>query len=133
LRLAFSLFVAAGFVLAALATLLGLAADRFPWLELFNHFRPFMLAGAVVLLALAAFTRRRDLIILCALLAFANAALFTLVLQGKAEAAPEGSQRFLRVIALNLWTRNQEIDKVIKFLANSEADVISLSELRSSG
>jgi endonuclease/exonuclease/phosphatase (EEP) superfamily protein YafD len=129
LRLILSLLVIAGLVGAVIATALGLLAGWVPLLELFNHFRPFILAGTLVLLGLAFITRRRSLVILSALLALINLGLFVIALQGAAATAAPGSQRFLRVVTLNLWMHNQRIDLVADFLRQADGDVVSLEEV----
>jgi endonuclease/exonuclease/phosphatase (EEP) superfamily protein YafD len=129
LNIILPLIVAAGILGCALATLLGLAAGWFPILELFNHFRPFILAGTIGLLVLALFTKRRSLIVLSTLLALGNLGLFLYALQGAAASAPAGSERFLRVVAFNLWIGNEHMDRVADFLRETDADIVSLEEV----
>jgi len=129
LRLIVSLLVAAGLLGAAIATALGLLAGWVPLLELFNHFRPFILAGALVLLGLAFVTRWRSLVVLSALLALVNLGLFLLALQGAATNAPSGGERFLRTVAFNLWIGNDRLDLVADFLREADADIVSLKEV----
>src|SRR5882757_9105995 len=88
----------AGLVVGAIATLLGLLARWLPALDIVNNGLPFLLAGTVFLLILAALARSGMLAVLATLLAIINCAHFAQSLQGGAQQAPPGATRFLRVV-----------------------------------
>jgi len=123
--------IVAGVSLCALVTFLGLLAGWFPPLELFNHFRPFLLAGSTALLALAGLTGPRRLAVTGGVLAATNLALFALAFQGSAEAAPPASDRFLRIVTFNLWLGNPQLERVAAFLEQADGDIVVIEEVTS--
>jgi endonuclease/exonuclease/phosphatase (EEP) superfamily protein YafD len=123
LHVATALGVAAGLV----ATLLGVLAPWFASLEIVNHFRPFMLGGAAVLLAISWLVGRRRLRSAATGLTVANLALALLPLTYSAADAV-GRSPDLRVVTLNLWSKGARAGDTIKFLRESGADVVVLQE-----
>jgi endonuclease/exonuclease/phosphatase (EEP) superfamily protein YafD len=102
-------------------------APWIPYLELINHFRPYLLVAAAALAGLAwrfGETHLRS----------AGAAFFTLTLvlallplaYGAAGAA--GRAPFLRVVTFNLWVSQARLEDTIRFLREADADVIVLQE-----
>lgn len=117
-------------VLAGSATLLALLGRRSWLLELFTHYRPYYLL-ALLLAAALLLPMRRRLAVLAALLALLNLLWVAPYLAGfgvsvlRAEAAGDP----LRIIALNLWYRNDQHQRVLDYLRSRDADVLVLSEL----
>lgn len=104
-------------------------APRLPLLELFNHFRPFILAESLALLGLATFTQSRALVTSCTVLVLASLALFVFALQGGTASATPGSRRLLRVVTLNLWIGNERMDLVANFLRQTNGDLLAIEEV----
>ncbi|MFO7477503.1 MAG: endonuclease/exonuclease/phosphatase family protein [Methyloceanibacter sp.] len=110
-------------------TVLGRLEPLWPALDIVNNGLPFLLAGLLAVLLLAAFARDWRLIAASmALLAF-NLWLAISSLQGAAAEAVPGSERTLRVITFNVWYRNDRMQDVAKFLAASDADIVTLQEV----
>jgi len=124
----FKALLATGIVLGVTFTLLGLLARWWPALDIVNNGLPFVAAAAILILAFAAFTRDRRLILPAALLAALNSLLVISALQGAAPEAPRGSPRFLRVVTFNLWYGDNRMEDVAKFLADANADAVVLQE-----
>jgi endonuclease/exonuclease/phosphatase (EEP) superfamily protein YafD len=120
---------AAGILFGALLTVLGLLAAWWPALDIINNGIPYLLAGGLILLGLAALTRKPWLIAGAILIVALNAYVLRSGLHGSAAMAPAGSERFLRVVTFNLWGGNDRMDEVSKFLADSDADVVVLQEV----
>jgi endonuclease/exonuclease/phosphatase (EEP) superfamily protein YafD len=116
-------------LLGACLTGLGLLAQWWPALDLVNNGLPFVAAGAVLILGLAAVTQDWRLILPAALLAAVNILLVIATLHGAAVEAAPGSQRFLRIATFNLWSGNDRMDEVAKFLAKIDADAVVLQEV----
>lgn len=120
--------IATGLLLGASLTLLGLLARWWPALDIVNNGLLFVVAGTILLLALAALTHDWRLILPTALLAAVNVMVVIAALPGApAQAAPD-SPRFLRVVTFNVWRGNDRIDEVAKFLAATDADAVVLQE-----
>ena len=109
------------------ATALGLLAPLIPVLELVNHLRPFLLLGAGALLALAALDGSRRLTAAAALFAATTLLLAALPFAYRAAAA-EGGGEPLKVVTLNVWGRNRDVEAVARFLESERADVVVLQE-----
>ncbi len=121
--------VGLGIALGLVLTGLGWLARWWPALDLVNNALPALVAGTLVLFALALITRHWRFIALAGLLAAINAGLIVSGLQGgAADAAPE-AKRFLRVVTFNLWFDNDGIDGVDNFLNETDADVVVLQEV----
>jgi endonuclease/exonuclease/phosphatase (EEP) superfamily protein YafD len=121
----------AGLVIGAILTLIGLLARWFPALDIVNNGLPFLLAGILVVLLLAALARSGLLTVLALLLAIINCTHFTLALDGGAQEAAPGAARFLRVVTFNVWHHNDRIDDIAKFLADTDADLVVMQEMTS--
>jgi endonuclease/exonuclease/phosphatase (EEP) superfamily protein YafD len=120
--------IVAGLLLGAGFTLLGLLARWWPALDIVNNGLLFVVAGAILLLGLAALARDWRLILPAALLAAVNVMLVVAALPGAAASAAPDSPRFLRVVTFNLWRGNDRMDEVAKFLAATDADAVVLQE-----
>lgn len=121
----------AGLLVGASLTGLGLLARWWPALDIVNNGVPFVAAGAILLLGVAAVTLDWRLILPASLLAGITVLLVIAGLHGAAAEAAPGSQRFLRVATFNLWSGNDHMDEVAKFLAEIDADAIVLQEVTS--
>jgi endonuclease/exonuclease/phosphatase (EEP) superfamily protein YafD len=108
---------------------LGQLAPWWPLVDIVNNGLPLLLAGALVVLALAAATRDWRLIAAASALIAVNLWLAVSALQGAAQDAAPGSERALRVVTFNLWGGNDRIDDVAKFLRDSGADAMVLQEV----
>jgi endonuclease/exonuclease/phosphatase (EEP) superfamily protein YafD len=108
-------------------TLLGAAAPFVPYLELINHFRPFVVLGMVAVLALAWIAgSRRARRVSVAVLAV-NAGLLLMPLAYASATAPRSS---LRITTFNLWVGNERsLPDVIRFVTESQADVVIMQEV----
>jgi endonuclease/exonuclease/phosphatase (EEP) superfamily protein YafD len=128
----FQFTTAAGVALGLMATLMGALAPWFAPLELINHLRPFLLGGAMVLLALAWLVGRRFMRSAAVALTVANLGLALLPLTyGAADAA--GRRPDLRVVTFNMWHKGARAQDTIRFLRESGADVIVLQEAGAAG
>jgi len=121
--------IVAGVVLGASLTVLGLCAQWWPALDIANNGLPFVAAGALLILVLAAFTRDWRLILSAGLVAGVNLFLVVAAWQGAAAQAAPGSQRFMRVVTFNLWEGNERMEDVAKFLTEANADAVVLQEV----
>jgi endonuclease/exonuclease/phosphatase (EEP) superfamily protein YafD len=122
--------VGAGLAAGALLTAVGVLAYWRPALDIVNNGLPFVAVGCLALLGLAFATGVRTLIGAAAILLAVTFILLLTALPGAAPAAPDGSERFLRVATFNLWGRNDEAEKLIKFVDETEADALVLEEVR---
>jgi endonuclease/exonuclease/phosphatase (EEP) superfamily protein YafD len=121
----------AGLVIGAALTVLGLFAPWNPWLELVNQGRMLVLIGAVAVIGFAMLTGNRWLTAAALVIAIVNAALFAVGFSGAAASATPGSERFLRLLTLNIWKRNPHIDDVAAVLREADADIVVLQEVSS--
>jgi endonuclease/exonuclease/phosphatase (EEP) superfamily protein YafD len=121
--------IVAGVLLGASLTGLGLLAQWWPALDIVNNGLPFVAAGAVFVLGLAAVTLDWRLILPASLLTAVNVLLVIAALQGAAAEAAPGSPRFLRIATFNLWGGNDRMDEVAKFHAEIDADAVVLQEV----
>jgi endonuclease/exonuclease/phosphatase (EEP) superfamily protein YafD len=121
----------AGVLAGAGLTALGQLAPWWPVVDIVNNGLPLLLAGALVVLALAAATRDWRLIAALGVLAAVNLLLAVSALQGAAQDAAPGSERALRIVTFNLWGGNDRIDGVAKFLRDADADAVVLQEVTS--
>jgi endonuclease/exonuclease/phosphatase (EEP) superfamily protein YafD len=108
-------------------TALGFLAPWFPEAELINHFRPYVLAGALLLLGAAVLQGSRRLVRGAMLLVATTLALTLLPLAYRADSAADGTHPF-KVVTLNLWDGNGNVDAVARFLGSESADVVVLQE-----
>jgi endonuclease/exonuclease/phosphatase (EEP) superfamily protein YafD len=123
--------VNAGLVIGAVVTLIGLLARWLPALDIINNGLPFLLAGTLIVVMLAAFARSGLLTVLALLLAIVNCTHFTLALEGGAQDAAPRAQRFLRVVTFNVWHPNDRIEDIAKFLSDTDADLVVMQEMTS--
>jgi len=146
MRVGLRLLTALGIGLGAGATAAGCLAPWCPELELINHFRPFMFAGAALLLPVAWLAGGRPLIRAAAALAGLPLALTLLPLAYRAPAAsglglaptlrPAASRApvassadgSLKVVTLNLSVGNPDVGSAARFLDSEKADVVVLQE-----
>lgn len=112
----------------ALATAAGLLAPFDPRFEMINHFRPYLMAGALIAFLFALLLRRRRLVAATGSIAAAIAALVAIPLLYAAPSAPATTPA-LRVVTFNLWNGNRMLPDAAKFLIGTNADVIVLQEV----
>jgi len=123
--------VSAGLVVGVALLALCVLANWYPALDIVNDGLPFLAAGAVALLALAFATGSRKRIGATAIFLALIVTLLLSGLPGMAPQAPDGSERFLRVVTFNLWGRNDHhLERVAAFLAEADADAVVLQEAR---
>lgn len=117
-----------GGVLLCAATMAGFLARLWWVLELTTHFRLHLAVGLAGLAAVWALKRRWRMASLCGVGAAANAVLVLLVFW-PTETVKSGVGPRLRLVSLNVHTENTRSDLVLKFLQNTDADVILLMEV----
>jgi endonuclease/exonuclease/phosphatase (EEP) superfamily protein YafD len=113
---------------ASSATLLGCLAPWFSWLELINHFRPFLLTASLGLAVVTLLTRSRRTVSAALLLLTIQATLALAPLRASAVRA-EPSERNLRVVTANVWVSNRNVEAVARHLEGEAADVVLLQEV----
>ncbi len=121
----------AGAIVGATMSVAGLVALVFPPADIPNHFRPYTLAGAAILLLVAATLRQRSILLASTVLVILNAPLVALPLLQSASvtANAQNQQRKVRVIAFNVWRHNQQLNRVANWLASEDADIVVLQEI----
>ncbi len=123
-------FAALGGVAAATAAGFG---GRWAWgLELFTHFRVQYLLAAAVLGLVFVLCGRRRAALLAAVLVAANGAALTPLFFPPAQAAAGGNKhaaRELRVLSLNVYAGNTEIERVLRYVQREKPDVVVLLEI----
>jgi endonuclease/exonuclease/phosphatase (EEP) superfamily protein YafD len=112
----------------ALLTTGGVLAPIDPRLEMINHFRPFWLLGAAMLLGLTILLRRRLLIAAACSLVLLLGGMTALPLRDGAPAANLAAPS-LRIASLNLSPQNRRLDAVARYLIAEKPDVIVLQEV----
>ncbi len=118
-----------GLVVGVLLSLLGLLAVRYPWFDLVNQGRMLVAAGSLVVLGLAILGGNGWAIVLALAIVGANLLQLLSGLRNAAPRAPRESRRFVRVVTLNTWRSNQNIDDVAAFLAEADAELVVLQEI----
>lgn len=113
------------------ATLAGMTAPLLPPFELVNHFRPFLIAGALVLSLLVWIVRSRALRLTAIAGLALNLALAAAPFLYAAPKATDASAPHLRVMTMNIWGRNNEIDRMREEILKQNPDVIVFQEYRS--
>jgi endonuclease/exonuclease/phosphatase (EEP) superfamily protein YafD len=121
----------AGLAISAAVTLIGLFARWFRALDIVNNGLPFLLAGTVIVVVLATAARSGLLTVLALLLTIINSTHFVLALEGAAQDAAPGAKRFLRVVTFNVWHPNDRIEDIVKFLSDTDADLVVMQEMTS--
>jgi hypothetical protein len=122
----------AALIVGTVMTGFGALAPLLPQADMANHFRPYTLAGAVVLLALAIALRRGAMVRWAGALTALNAILLLLPLLwsagaadrstlGQAQALPSPGHRELKLVTFNLLARNQETASIAHFLLGEDA------------
>lgn len=122
--------LAAGLIIGAAVTALGILANWFPALDVVNDGLPFLTAGTLALLGIALVARRSLTIIGCAILFGVNLLLLFDGLNGAVPAAPEGRARLMRVATFNIASGNEHIQAIQSFLLKADADIVVLQEVR---
>src|SRR5215203_1196320 len=115
-------------VLGFAATIVGFLAPWWPAAEILNHFRPFAVIGSGLLLALSLAFGFRSL---AAWLACLFAITLALLLLSLLYMAPKDTtaRASLRVVTLNTWANKAQADAIIRFLEQTQADIILLQEI----
>ncbi len=111
---------------AAFATLLGAMAPIVPYLELVNHFRPFAAGALLALVVLAWIGGSRPMRWFSSAVLAVNAALLVVPLAYAAGTAPKGT---LRLVTFNLWVGNPSVDRIVGFVTDSGADIVTMQEV----
>lgn len=125
--------VTVGAIGLSLASMLGLAAQRFWWADLLVHFRLQYVVLAVLLLGLAVW-RRRPVWLAAALLVVALNALpvareLRAAVPAATEQAADGARPGLRIAASNLLWRNRQYDAALIWARQTQADVLVFVEV----
>jgi endonuclease/exonuclease/phosphatase (EEP) superfamily protein YafD len=113
------------------ATLAGMTAPVLPFFELFNHFRPFLIAGAIVLAILVWIVRSRALRVTAIAGLALNLILAAVPFLYAAPTAASASAPHLRVMTMNIWGRNNDIERMRDEILKQQPDVIVFQEFRS--
>ncbi len=112
--------------IAALTTLSYLGSYYYPF-DLISHFRPFLAIGAFVLALVLLLLRSRRTAIAAALVGVAGLA--GMVPSGTAPVATAApSAQTLSIVTFNLWGRNRRLEDAVRYLKQTDADVIVLQE-----
>ena len=120
------------FVLGALlGSLVGMLAPFWPFWELANHFRPFVLLGTLVLAALLRVWGSALLFKISLALVMLNG---TLLLPALANRASPGSpqaepQQTLKIMTLNVWIKNRNIEAIVDLLRREQPDLVVFEEV----
>jgi endonuclease/exonuclease/phosphatase (EEP) superfamily protein YafD len=116
-----------------LPALLGLLAPLVPQLELPNHFRLFLLLGAMMLLAFDVFVRRLRRPWPAIGLVGLNLALTALPMTPAALSPPMPpvNGEPMKLVSFNLWTSGRHAD-IVRFIEDEAPDVVMFQELRAS-
>src|SRR5262245_5261441 len=126
----------AALVAAGMATTMGFLAPWWPVADMPNHFVPFVLAVAAAGLALLPFggreLRLRSFPLTLGLglagVAAINSVPVLASLTTSAIAAQDPTET-LTVVSFNVWSKNQSLDEVSRWLVDQNADVIVLQEM----
>jgi endonuclease/exonuclease/phosphatase (EEP) superfamily protein YafD len=122
--------------LVGVATAIGCLAPWWPRADLPNHFTPLIVAVAVAGLALLVLEPRKAgrprLALAAGLVGMVaiNTVPVLRVLATSAVAA-QGPKHVLTVVSFNVWSKNQRLDEVTRWLAAQKADVVILQEMTS--
>ncbi|MBJ6126815.1 endonuclease/exonuclease/phosphatase family protein [Microvirga splendida] len=129
MRILFSRAVDVGLSLGSGATVAGLLAPWWPALELINHFRPFLILGAGLLLALALGLHAGRLAATAAALLAANLGLMIAPALRYTASAHSAAAPTLKVATLNTWIAKGQASRIRQFIAQADADVLLLQEI----
>jgi len=119
----------AGVIFGAVLTGIGRLASWWPVLDIVNDGFPFLFAGTLFVLGLAAIARDWRLAVAAGALVAVNLAVGLWAMQSAAAKAYDGGEPALRVVTFNLWRGNDRIDEVAQFLAREDADAVVLQEV----
>lgn len=115
-------------ILLAGASLVSLLSPLVWVFDLTNHLRPQLLAASVALGVVAVFLRK--CVGLALSVAVINGVLFGVPLvQAIGPGAPAADQLTLRILAANVWTGNRAYERLLDLVADTEPDIIVLSEI----
>jgi endonuclease/exonuclease/phosphatase (EEP) superfamily protein YafD len=117
-----------GGVLLCAATIAGFLARLWWVFELATHFRLHLAVGLAGLAVVWVVKRRWRVASICGVGAATNAVLVLLVFWPTETTESQIGTR-LRLVSLNVHTENERSDLVLKFLQNTDADVILLMEV----
>jgi len=117
-----------GAVLICAASLAAFLAKSWWVFELACHFRPHLAVVLAAFSALWILLKRRRLALTCATFALINCLFVGSLLLPAKNVAPASGSR-LQLVSLNVHTPNQRADLVLKFLRDSDADVVLLMEV----
>lgn len=127
-----ALMFAEGLV-CAVAALIGQGGRVRPRLDILNHFAPFWLAGALVVVAYAlllAPARLRTVFLTLGgvgLLA-AGSLILPEVLRPMSPRAPATAPDQLKIIQFNVWASNGEVERTAQWIADQDADIVIMEE-----
>jgi endonuclease/exonuclease/phosphatase (EEP) superfamily protein YafD len=120
--------LSAALVLGSAATSVGFLAPWWPEAEILNHFRPFAVIGSGLLLALSLACGFRSLATGWACLFAITLALLLIALLCMAPKDPT-ARVGLRIVTLNTWANKAQVDAIVRFIEQTEADIILLQEI----
>jgi len=101
-----------------------------PLFDSYSHFRVhLMLALLPTMLVLALFHKRKNMILFFGLVVMGSLYLYMVTEPFTPKAIDKTKTHTLKHIQFNLNFRNQEMDKVVEYFKNSNADVITLEEV----
>ena len=95
--------------------------------ELINHFRPFLLVASALLLGAAWISRTRGLVLPAAALTLLTLGL-ALAPFGYRASMASGAEPAIKIVTLNLWVGQPDVETVARFLEREKADVVVLQE-----
>jgi len=134
------LAVGVALAVGAICLLAGVAAQagRFsPRLDLLTHFAPFLVLGALVVLAYGATVApgayRAILVLLAGLgLVAATALMLPEWIRPLRPTAPATAPHQLKIIQLNAWNENVDVPATAAWIARQQADLVLLEEMKPS-
>lgn len=122
-------FISFLLLIGVFTTLAGLLAPVFPPAEMANHFRPYIFLGCGFLLGAALLERTRRLARWSIGLVLFNAALLAIpALDAARGGVIASAQPSLKILSLNVWGRNTQLDRAARYILEQDADVVVLQE-----
>ncbi len=112
------------------ATLAGMTAPWLPPFELINHFRPFLIAGAFLLSIMVWIVPSRALRLAAIAGLALNIVLGVAPFLYAAPKAVDASAPHLRLMTMNIWGRNTDIEGMRDEVLKQQPDVIVFQEFR---
>ena len=111
-------------------TALGGLSVIFPELDIANYFRPWMVAASLPALWIFVSTKQKPLTRTVGLLIFAaNLTLLLYPVFTNLPGRTTDKAKTLKIISVNVWHINQNIDRVADYLENAKADIVVLQEM----